>query len=136
AGRDRVEEERIVARGAEIDGTGHAVGPRARAARRRERGEVRVLEEDEGQDAAGVEVGGADDERAEARLAEVLGPQGDETAAELDGRRRGRGEGGAPRGLPEAAAQPLPAAARVEEGLEGLPGAAAGAAGRGGEAEH
>ena len=74
----------------------------------------------EGQRVPAVEVGRAQDELAEARLAEVLGEEGDVAAAELGLARRSPGQRGAARDRPQAPLEPLEAGRRVQERLERL----------------
>ena len=122
AGHHRVEEQRIVARLAQVDRARDALQPRPRFARPggRESGAGGIVEEHEGKHVAGLEVGRAQDQLAEAGLAEVLGEQGDEAPAQL---RLGgwiRRDRRAARHLPERVGEPLARWAGVEGRLERL----------------
>ena len=122
AGHHRVEQQRIVARLAQVDRVRNALQPRPRSVRagRGESGLGAVMEEDEGQHVAGLEVGHAQDQLAEAGLAEVLAEQGDEALAQL---RLGgwiRRDRRAARHLPQRVGEPLARRAGVEGRLERL----------------
>ena len=97
--------------------------PRAREAANDVR--WRVLEQHEGERAAGLQVRRAQDQLAEAGLAQVLGGQGDVALAELGLRRRPRPRSSGRARSPTARGEPLAAALDVEQRLEGLGEAAA-----------